>query len=83
MPQTDGKDTINRGSDRVHVPHVIKSDSQGKRIDRYVMTDSEHEDLCFDCGITGELLECDECPRVYHYDCGNIPADEVPGPNDM
>ena len=43
---------------------------------RHVMHGLEHEEVCFDCGTPGELLECDECPRVFHLDCINI--DDVP-----
>lgn len=33
----------------------------------------EHEEVCFQCDLGGELLMCDDCPKVYHLDCLNIP----------
>ena len=31
-----------------------------------------NDNVCHECGETGELLVCDECPRVWHYRC--LPA---------
>ena len=28
-----------------------------------------HEDYCFLCDDGGELIECSQCPKVYHTDC--------------
>ena len=41
-----------------------------------VWNGKDHDDLCYACGYPGELLECDECPRVYHLIC--IGMDDVP-----
>lgn len=39
------------------------------------MTGQSHEDNCYACGLGGELIECDECPKVYHKVC--IDAENV------
>lgn len=35
------------------------------------------DDICFQCGCAGELIQCDDCPRVFHLECisnlDNIP----------
>lgn len=39
-----------------------------------------HESLCFSCCDGGELLECSNCPKVYHIDClgySEIPKDNI------
>ena len=36
-----------------------------------------HDWYCFACHKTGEVLECNECWRVYHTDCT---AEEYDGP---
>jgi len=44
---------------------------------RFAWHGKDHDDICFECGCPGELLECDECPRVYHLVClglEDIPA---------
>ena len=28
-----------------------------------------NDDICFQCGCAGELIQCDDCPRVFHLDC--------------
>ena len=43
---------------------------------RYLWHGKEHDDICFECGCPGELLECDECPRVYHLVC--LGLDDIP-----
>ena len=35
-----------------------------------------HENNCFMCNDGGDLIECDQCPKVYHLDCQNL--DDVP-----
>jgi hypothetical protein len=27
------------------------------------------DDICFKCGCAGELIQCDDCPRVFHLEC--------------
>lgn len=35
------------------------------------------DDICFQCGCTGELIQCDDCPRVFHLECiSNL--DDIP-----
>ena len=31
--------------------------------------ESDHESLCHVCEEDGELICCDQCPKVYHLDC--------------
>ena len=35
-----------------------------------------HENNCFMCNDGGDLIECDQCPKVYHLDCQNL--EDVP-----
>ena len=28
-----------------------------------------NDEICFQCGCGGELIECDDCPRVFHLEC--------------
>jgi len=37
-----------------------------------------HDDVCTICHNSGELLMCDQCPRVYHLHCVNPPLRHVP-----
>ena len=32
----------------------------------------DNEDVCEDCGLGGEVLCCDGCPRVYHPHCAGL-----------
>ena len=29
----------------------------------------KYDQICYDCGCGGELIECDDCPRVFHTEC--------------
>jgi len=40
--------------------------------------DSDHEDQCHVCGEDGELICCDQCPKVYHLDCHEPPIRRLP-----
>jgi hypothetical protein len=35
------------------------------------------DDICFKCGCAGELIQCDDCPRVFHLECISD-LDDVP-----
>ncbi|KAG7491483.1 hypothetical protein MATL_G00004200 [Megalops atlanticus] len=35
--------------------------------------DQENDDWCFICGVLGELVCCDQCPRAFHANC-HLPA---------
>ena len=32
----------------------------------------KHEDVCFECGCSGDLFVCDVCPKVYHLQCSGL-----------
>ncbi|XP_065072272.1 tyrosine-protein kinase BAZ1B-like isoform X2 [Rhopilema esculentum] len=40
--------------------------------------ESDHESLCHVCGEDGELICCDQCPKVYHLDCHEPPIRRLP-----
>ena len=37
--------------------------------DEYYAADDTHQDRCFYCHLTGELLCCDTCDRAFHMGC--------------
>ena len=40
--------------------------------------DTDHESQCHVCGEDGELICCDQCPKVYHLDCHEPPIRRLP-----
>ena len=40
--------------------------------------DSESDSYCWECHDGGELFCCDNCPRVFHFDCCKLdkPSDD-------
>lgn len=38
-----------------------------------------HDWYCFNCHKGGEVVQCQWCPRVYHYDC--LPSNRKPKRN--
>ena len=45
--------------------------------------DSDHESQCHVCGEDGELICCDQCPKVYHLDCHEPPIRRLPRSGDF
>lgn len=40
--------------------------------------ESDHDSQCHVCGEDGELICCDRCPKVYHFDCHEPPIRRLP-----
>ena len=38
----------------------------------------ENDDYCDVCGGDGELICCDNCPKVYHKECHDPPLRNIP-----
>lgn len=56
---------------------MSSSDQEGKREEIVAVAPRtrrklKHEDVCFECGCSGDLFVCDVCPKVYHLQCSGL-----------
>eukprot|EP00794_Sanderia_malayensis_P016840 gene16840-18539_t len=61
-------------------PEEASSEEEGEELDdeEAEEIESDHESLCHVCGEDGELICCDQCPKVYHLDCHEPPIRRLP-----
>lgn len=41
-----------------------------------VVEKGDHDWYCFQCHLGGQVVKCEDCPRVYHLEC--LPEDRKP-----
>ncbi|XP_029653959.1 nucleosome-remodeling factor subunit BPTF-like [Octopus sinensis] len=61
---------------QILIDHFISTNARNQLMSS---PELDHEDFCRSCGKIGELICCDRCTCVMHYECipaGNIPENE-------
>ena len=62
-----------RGITVRNVPETVHEESEEE-----IESPEENDDYCDVCGGDGELICCDNCPKVYHKECHDPPLRNIP-----
>jgi hypothetical protein len=58
--------------DRHAIIEIDRSDSETDGHNDDASVTSSHDSECWECGDGGEVICCDECPRVFHQHCAKL-----------